>query len=110
MAGKATFREACCEKLGIPPEAFEEAVLWRCVPPRHFWIGKLRWRLDRGYFENDLELIRTVADCTNLDEVQEEITLHYSTKPNYGFQRGFLRARLSGQRLADLASTVLPPG
>ena len=110
MVGQKTFREACCEKLGIPPDAFEEAVLWRCVPQKYHFIGRLRWRLDRGYFKYDLELIEAVGGCVTHDEVQEEISLHYSTRPNYGFGRGLLRARLSGQLLADLASKVLPPG
>jgi hypothetical protein len=109
MGAPKTFREACCEKLNVSPDAYEPAVLWHCFPPAHLFLGKLRWRLDRGYFANDLELLRAVADCTTLDELQDEIALHYSTKPNFGFERAVLRARMSGQRLANLASTVLPP-
>ena len=109
MDGKKTFQEAFCDQWGIARDAFAEAVLWHCVPPAHHFIGRLRWWLDRGYFQNDLELIQNIANCTTQDELQDEITLHYSIKPNYGFERGYLRARLSGQRLADLASSLLPP-
>jgi len=109
MAAEAkTFRQACCDRLRIPPEAFEEAVLWQCLPPRHLLIGRIRWRFDRAYFKADLELIRSLAECTDLDELRAELTCHRSLKPNAGFQRGFLRARLSGQRLVNFASTFLP--
>jgi hypothetical protein len=109
MADEKTFREACCEKLGIPEGAFEEAVLWQCIPPRHLLIGRVRWRFDRAYFKHDLELIRAVADCASLEDLHAELSYHRSRNPSNGFQRGFLRARLSGQRLVDLASIVLRP-
>jgi hypothetical protein len=103
-----TFRQSCCDRLQIPPEGFEETVLWQCLPPRHLLIGKIRWRFDRAYFKDDLELIRSVADCTDLEELRAELTYFRSLKRNSGFQRGILRARLSGQRLVDFASTFLP--
>jgi hypothetical protein len=105
-----SFREACCEKLGIPEETFEETVLWQCLPPRHLLIGKLRWRFDRAYFQDDLELIHWVADCTSLQELSKlEHKYHRFVKPISGFQRRVLGARLSGQRLVDFAHKFLPP-
>jgi hypothetical protein len=108
MASKATFRELCCKQLGLPRGGFEEAVLWRCLPPYHLPVGKLQWRLKRAYFNNDLELIRSVADCISLGAIRAELAYYRSTKPDHGLRRGILRARLSGQRLVDLASTLLP--
>lgn len=108
MAGERTFQEACCEKLGIPAGRFEAAVLWHCLPPRHRFIGRLRWRFTPGYFANDLELIRAVAECTSLSDLRAELSAWRYNQPNYGFQRGVLRARLSGQRLVNLAGKLLP--
>jgi hypothetical protein len=105
-----SFREACCEKLGIPEESFEETVLWQCLPPRYVLVGKLRWRFDRAYFQDDLELIHWVADCTSLQELSKlEHKYHRFVKPISGFQRRVLRARLSGQRLVDFAHKFIPP-
>lgn len=102
-----TFQQACCEKLDIPAAAYEETVLWRCLPPLHLVMGKIRWHLTRSYFGKDLELIRSVADCTTTAEVRREIEYQRSTGQNKGFQRGVLRARVSGQRLLDLAHECL---
>lgn len=105
-----TFRQALCEKLEIPAEAFEETVLWQCLPPQHSLIGKIRWRFSRAYFDKDLELVRAVGDCTTSVEVRREIEYQRSTGQNKGFQRGLLRARVSGQRLLDLAHECLAHG
>lgn len=80
----------------------------QCLPPYHVPVGKLRWLLDRDYFANDAMLIQAVADCTSVSEVSVELCWHRASRPPYGFQRGFLRARVSGQRLLDLASSILP--
>jgi hypothetical protein len=103
-----TFREACCERLGIFGEAFERDVLLQCIPPQHLLIGRLVWRFGRGYFRKDIELIREVANCTNLGELHTELSDHQYKNSNRGFWRGFLRLRLSGQRLVDLACKFLP--
>jgi CheY-like chemotaxis protein len=104
-----TFRQACCEKLGIPVGAFEETVLWQCLPPLHVPLGKLRWRFNQAYFKDDLEAIRSVADCTNLHDLFVRQLYHCATCPISGWQRRFLHARLSGRRLLNFASQLLPP-
>jgi CheY-like chemotaxis protein len=104
-----TFRQACCEKLGIPVGAFEETVLWQCLPPLHVPLGKLRWRFNQAYFRDDLEAIRSVADCTNLHDLFVRQLYHCATCPISGLQRRFLHARLSGRRLLNFASQLLPP-
>ena len=108
MTVKTTFRAACREKLGIADSAFEEAVLWRCLPPYHVPVGKLQWRVARGYFKPDLELIRSVANCTSVAGVRTEISYFRTAKKPTGFRRWLLRARVSGQRLVDLATELLP--
>jgi hypothetical protein len=102
-----TFRAACCERLGISPEAFEETVLWQCLYPRHLLAGKLQWQLNRAYFNTDLELIRVVADCTSLAELRAELDDYRYHHPASGFRRRVLRARLSGRRLLAFAARFI---
>jgi hypothetical protein len=108
MAAEKTFREACSEKLGIPPEDFEQALLWRCFPPKGLFFGKLCWNFNRRYFNNDLELLQAVADCTSVSDLLTEISNYRFEIRENGFLRTKLHLRLSGQRLADLAGTLLP--
>ncbi len=98
------FREACCGRLGIPTEAFEEQVLWHCLHPRGRFLSKLQWKLDRDYFEPDVELLRTVASCTSLSDIQGEVANHRYHYPVSGVRRRFLNLRISGQQLMDFAS------
>lgn len=104
MASNKTFREACCERLEIPAEAFEERVLWQCLHPRGLLPGKFQWRLDRAFFDTDLELIRAVSDFTSLTDIRAELSDHRYHNPVSGFRRRFLCLRLSGQRLMDFAA------
>jgi len=102
-----TFREACCNNLAIPPEAYEETVLFQCLPARHKPVGKLMWRINRSYFEPDLKLLQAVADCTSLREIHTELSYHHDFEPESGIQRKVLKARMSGQLLINLASKLL---
>lgn len=105
-----TFRERCCEELGIPPEAFEEEVLWRCLYPDTVWLGKLLWQINPRCFDPDIELIQQVSDCTTASEMRAELNDFRYHQPVCGFLRKVLRIRLSGQRLVDFASKLLPEG
>ena len=109
MAKEAkTFKMACCEKLGISPDAFEETVLWECLPPRHLRVGRWRWRFTKSYFDPDLALIRGVANCVSVRELIEEINYHHYLHPESGFQRNVLKARLSSERLVDFSRKFIP--
>jgi hypothetical protein len=102
-----TFRDVCCGRLGIPPEAFEQKVLLACLPSYYWLLGLLRWHLNRSYFKRDLEIVRAVADCTSVRDIRSEITFfHHQKTP--GFQRNFLHFRISGKRLLSFANKVLP--
>lgn len=108
MANERSFREACCETLGIPQDGYEEAVLWHCLPPKLLLIGKLFWRLNRDHFKTDIELIREVADCDSLADLRTELANYRFEIREHGFLRVKLHLRLSGQRLVDFAATLLP--
>ena len=99
-----TFREACCLKLGIREEDFEQTVLLACLPRWYFPVGHLRWRFTKNYFHSDLELIRQAGDCTATKDIISKICNYRYHNREKGFQRRFLRARLSGNRLIKFAS------
>jgi hypothetical protein len=105
-SGKA-FREACCERLGLAPTAFEEFVLWQCFCRRGRALGKALWRLRPGYFKRDLELIQRVADCTSLRSVRSELRAPGGPLHAGGLLRRMLKVRLSGQRLLNLAAEFM---
>lgn len=105
-----TFRELYCEEFDIPPEAFEEEVLWRCFYPNAVHLGRLRWRWNPRYFDADLQLIREVTDCTTVSEMRAELNDFRYHRPISGFQRKVLRIRVSGQRLIALGTELLPEG
>ena len=103
-----SFREACCLKLGIREEDFGKTVLLACLPLWHLPVGHLRWRFTRKYFHPDLELIRQAGDCTTTKDIISKICNNRYHNRENGFQRRFLRARLSGNRLIKFASQFLP--
>jgi hypothetical protein len=104
-----TFRDLCCRSLGIPAEAFEKKVLFECLPRYHLLVGKLVWYFNRSFFKPDLELIRTAGDCTNMRQLGSEMMFYRYNPRVVGFQRRFLRARISGRRLLKFAKRFLPP-
>ncbi len=106
MNGK-TFCEAVCERFDISPDAYEEEVLWRCFFPSVRAVGKLLWLVNPARFNEDLELIRNVADCMSVTEVRTELNDHRYHRPLRGFGPRCLRLRVSGQRLVELAALVL---
>ena len=107
VKNQKTFRNECCEKLGITPEAFEETVLWQTLPHRHLWVGRWMWRFNRSYFAHDLALIRDVAECTNMNDLCSEMNDYYEHHPDFGFYRNLFKARISGQSLVNFASQFI---
>ena len=106
-ADQKTFRDACCDRLGIPKASFEKKVLLATLPGYYRLLGFARWYLNRSYFKPDLELIRAVADSASLREVRAEITFFHHQKQR-GVQRNFLHFRISGKRLLSFAHQFLP--
>jgi len=102
-----TFRDVCCNRLGIPRAAFEKKVLLASLPSYYRLLGFFRWYLNRSYFKPDLELIRAVGDCASLREIRSEITF-YHHRDQRGVQRNFLHFRVSGKHLLSFAHRFLP--
>jgi hypothetical protein len=110
-ANVITFRVACCSKLGITNGEFEKRVLLKCLP-RYYWLhGRIRWYVNRSYFDPDLELIRATADCTSVNQIISKI--NYFHKQEFfinGYERKSIRFRVSGHRLTEFAKQFLPNG
>ena len=101
-----SFSSLYCEKFHCLPEKFEEDLLWRCLHPRSLSVARMIWPVYRGYFLPDIHLINEVKDLTGVDEVVSEISGVRHQLPVRGVIRGFLRVRISGQRLVDLANEL----
>jgi len=101
------FRDAYCERLGIPEAAFEKKLLLASLPSYYWGLGLLRWHLNRSYFKRDLEVIRAVAECTNVRDIRSELTFYHHQKVT-GLQRNVLHFRISGKRLLSVANKFLP--
>src|ERR1041384_5730148 len=99
-----TFRQTYCERFNIAPEAFERAVFWQCLYPHEGLLARVIERLRPGFFDGDLELIRTVGDCTSSADVSVEVGDYRYHQPPTGVWRRVIRVRVSGQRLLDLSA------
>lgn len=102
-----TFIQAGCEYFDCLPEAFAERVFWHCHHRRSLPLGRLIWQFDRSFYDSDLEMVRSVAECTTTAELSAEVGSFRYHNQTYGFWRKLLHVRLSGQRLVDLGSKLL---
>src|SRR5262249_35501562 len=100
------FRTAFCKKFQCSREDFNERVFWKFLY-RHAlpFAASLGW-MNREFFQPDLDLIHSLASTTTLSEVKAEASfIRHDQRMQAGFLRGTLRMRISGRRLADLASS-----
>ncbi len=101
-----TFCDAVCKRFGIAREQYEEEVFRRCVFPATRFLSRLFRCLRPRAFEDDFELIRSVASCTSVREMRAEVNWFRSACPPRGFGRRVLHMRVSGKRLVGLAAQV----
>ena len=106
---KQTFRAAVCQHFRCAPEAYEEIVFQHCLYRHAPGLAWLIRRFIADYFEPDFQLIRYVADKTDVEGLQTEVRLQRTDQPPATLLRRFLRVRLSGQRLLDLGNQLLSP-
>jgi hypothetical protein len=102
------FKSAFCERFGCGPDEFRQTVLWRCFYPHAQGLGRLLFRIVPSQFDTDIEMIRQLESCTDFHELRTELEDYRSHNPHHGFFRGWLKIRLSGQRLLDLGRELLP--
>ncbi len=111
VAESLEFREAVCRKFGCAPEAYPETVFSHCLYPHAAGSVKLiRW-LKPDYFAADFELIHQIATVTEMRQVRAEVENHRYHNPSATLLRRFLRIRLSGRRVIQLADQIFarPP-
>ena len=103
------FRKAVCLHFRCTPTTYEETVFAECLYPHATDIARLVRRFSPDYFASDFELIRLAANKTSTEELRAEVRVHRSEYPPNTLLRRFLRVRLSGQRMLDLAEIVFTP-
>ena len=100
------FCELYCDRFQCSPMEFDDDVFWRCLHPRaRLWAHLIRM-VNRNYFATDIELIESVGDLTDLDQMDSEVMLFRYHRPAKGFWRGKMRVRISGRRLLGLAKDL----
>ena len=97
------FRDRCCRQLRVTPANLEKKVLLACLPRRYRLLGWLRWYVQHSYFEIDLLIIKNWEDCTSMDEAME---VYENFQDVNGFQRGFLRFRITKHRVKKFLKSV----
>jgi hypothetical protein len=102
-----TFSDAACRKFRCSPEAYSEAVFWHCLHPHAVPFAKIIRRLSSGFFARDFELIRYLANTTDVKEFRKEVEDFRYYNPVSGLMRGMMRIRVSGLRLLKLAAELL---
>jgi hypothetical protein len=102
-APTCTFASLFCEKFQCAPEKLEEEVLWRCMQPRFVFVARLAWKYIPDFYLPDFHLINQVRDLTGVEDVSSEIEAFRYHHPARGFLRGWLRLRISGQLVVNLA-------
>lgn len=100
---KASFGDLFCETNKCLPGDFRVKVFWLCLYPQAIPLARLIWHLNRAYFQPEVELIERVRNLSSSAEVRLELNRFRYCHRSTGFFRGFLKVRISGQRLLNLA-------
>lgn len=104
----ATFAEQFCERRGVPPDRYVDAMFWRCLHRRAWPVAPvLRW-LAPDFFAPDLELVRGLGRMSSAAALNEEIADFYAHPHNRGFAKRRLRLRLSVRRVKREVYGVFP--
>jgi hypothetical protein len=101
------FRDAVCRKFGCTPGTYAETVFQHCLYPHAAWPVRLIQRLHPNYFDLDFELLDLIATCTEPQQLRSLVDSHRYHHPPQSLLQGFLRIRLSGQRVINLGGRLL---
>ena len=105
--GKQSFRKGVCKTLGCSHVGYAEAVFRHCLYPHASLPARVLRSFNPALFASDFELIRLVAEVSDLRDLRKEVESHRYAHRAPGFLRGYLRIRLSGRRLIQLAQQAL---
>ncbi len=104
----ATFKHLYCAKTGLSSEPALQHLFQQCIP---LWkrpaMALIHW-IDPSAFQIDWTVIQEAAEATDRTEVETAVDLlHYRGRRELTFWRDFLGFRISGQRLLQLADSLM---
>jgi len=107
-AWNATFRELFCEKVGCPPERFEEEVFWRTLHLHSIPLAKVIFQRNPEFFKEDFDFIREVGTVRDPGTFTNELNrFHGRNVREKNFLRRSASIRVSAKRLIALKNRVL---
>jgi hypothetical protein len=106
-----TFSELFCERYGVHPDNFADAVFWRCLHRRALVLAPFLRLLMPAYFTADYDLIRDIGRLTRASGLNDDLADFYSHPRNVGFARRRLKVRISVRLVTKLVTRVFaaPP-
>ena len=104
----ATFKEAAQQRYGWDLEDFDEKVFFHCLEGYSRILARLLWPWRRRLFEQDLAVIRSVAEIANYNDVFRVAEMFADPRADPSFLRNSIKIRPRGRRLVNLARELLP--
>ena len=100
------FKSACCEKFGWKADQFEKRALFKtCVPALIPLLVAMR-TVRPELLEPDLEILREFGSFQNRAQLRanaHQIRTYYRDLKAFTFWRRWMKARISGRLLIELA-------
>jgi hypothetical protein len=108
LMNNASFCQLFCARHKCQPAEFDDKVFRLCFYPKRYYLGRLLALFDKDLFDVDYALIEAVKAQTSMREIRTEIeSYRFNNRPR-GLFRGWLKVRISGQRLLNEAESLLP--
>ncbi len=102
------FKTAFCARIDCKPRQFEKRLFWETVNPDYRSLAFVIRCFYPGFFRRDREYIQLIGAATNKGEILAIVNkLPFDPKFSQGFLRGFLRVRILGRRLVQIANEIL---
>jgi hypothetical protein len=103
-----TFSELFCQRHGVEPSHYADAMFRRCLHRRAILFAPLIRLFSSDYFEADFDLIGSVGKITSTRDLSDELSNFNFHPANKGLLRRRLKMRVSGRRLTQVVLDVLP--
>ncbi len=101
------FKTAFCARINCKLKQFEKRLFWETVNPDYRVVAFAIRCFYPGFFRCDREYIQRIGAATNKGEILAIVNkLPFDPKFNQGFLRGFLRVRILGRRLVQIANDI----
>jgi hypothetical protein len=97
-----TFQQRYCRHFKVAPERYAGSLLRRVLYPRVHLLRPLLWLRDHDHFAADHQFVIDVGRLTQRREFHTELKDFQYHPDNRGFLRGFLRLRISANRMSKV--------